>query len=92
VYDLMRHDRLVLSKDSAERLSRSLAKGVGVAPVTTDKAPAAAPVQIENKPVKAKSAETKAKGARGGKSESAGEAPAKPRAPRKPAAKPKAKE
>jgi large subunit ribosomal protein L4 len=97
VYDLMRHDRLVLSKDSAERLNRSLAKGVGIAPVTTDKAPVAAPVTIETKPVNAKSggaksAEAKTKGTRGGKSSTAGETAAKPRAPRKPAAKPKAEE
>jgi len=89
-YDLLRHDRLLLSKDAALRLNQSLAKSPAsaAAPATTDRVEtiAAAPVR-ESKPAqvaKAKAGKAAASG-KGAKGESA----AKPRAARKPAAKPK---
>jgi large subunit ribosomal protein L4 len=90
-YDLMRHDRLLLSKDAALRLNQSLAKSqasAGAAAAATDRVETVEPAPVrESKPASA----AKAKASKGAKSESA----AKPRAARKPAAKskaPKAKE
>ena len=81
-YDLLRHDRLLLSKDAALRLNRSLGRGdSGVAA-----AESSAPVPVaESKPVEA----APAKAAKSRKSEKSGSAE-KPRAARKPAAKSKA--
>jgi large subunit ribosomal protein L4 len=91
-YDLMRHDRLLLSKDAALRLNQSLAKSqvsAGAAAATTDRVEtiAAAPVH-ESKPVPAAKAKA-GKPAAGAKSAKGESAAAKPRAARKPAAKPK---
>jgi large subunit ribosomal protein L4 len=89
-YDLLRHDRLLLSKDAALRLNQSLAKSPAsaAAPATSDRVEtiATAPVR-ESKPAQA--AKVKAsKAAPSSKSEK-GESAPKPRAARKPAAKPK---
>jgi large subunit ribosomal protein L4 len=79
-YDLMRHDRLLLSKDAALRLNQSLAKGLASAAAATDRVEAIAPAPArQSKPVQAAKASKSAKG----------ESVAKPRAARKPAAKPK---
>ncbi len=95
-YDLLRHDRLLLSKDAALRLNQSLATaspGLRAAAAATDRVGtiAAAPVQ-QSKPAPA----AKAKAGKGAPSKSKKvESAAKPRAARKPAAKtkaPKAKE
>jgi hypothetical protein len=80
-YDLLRHDRLMLSKDAALRLSRSLATGAGTAKEATETA-AATPGTHEDKPVQAAPA---AEGSQARKRKNAkGEAPAKPRTPRAP--------
>jgi len=80
-YDLMRHDRLMLSRDAAVKLSHtlSLAK-TGEAPATSESA--AAPKPVEAKPAPAKSAKAASK-----------QAAKKPAAAKKekPKAKPKAK-
>jgi large subunit ribosomal protein L4 len=93
-YDLLRHDRLLLSKDAAVRLGQSLAKSPVFAGVASDRVETIAPAPVrEGRP--AESAKTRAsKAAPSGKSEKA-ESAAKPKAARKPAAKskaPKAKE
>lgn len=80
-YDLLKHDRLLLSKDAALRLNRTLGKGdaadakVAASPVTESKPAEAAPAEAGKLP----------RARKGGKAEAA----AKPRAARKPAAKPK---
>jgi large subunit ribosomal protein L4 len=87
-YDLLRHDRLLLSKDAALRLGRSLSKGSRATesgsapetPVTISSAPASEPAE---KASTSKGRSTKRAGAQG-------EVPAKPRAARKPSAKSKA--
>ncbi len=86
-YDLMRHDRLLLSKDAALRLNQSLGKGPALAAAATDRVETIAPVPAqESKPVQA----AKAKASKGATSKSAkSESGAKPQAARKPAAKPK---
>jgi large subunit ribosomal protein L4 len=53
-YDLMRHDRLILSRESAERLSRALSIEKGEAPVAAAPAP-----KVEAKPKAAKPAAEK---------------------------------
>jgi large subunit ribosomal protein L4 len=90
-YDLLRHDRLLLSKDAALRLNQSLAKppaSARAAAAATDRVEtiATAPVR-ESKPVP----EAKAKASKAAPSSKSakGESAAKPRAARKPAAKPK---
>jgi large subunit ribosomal protein L4 len=94
-YDLLRHDRLLLSKDAAQRLNQSLAKGTAAAATAsaaTDRVEtiAAAPAR-ESKPIQA----AKAKASKPSSKSAKGESSAKPRAARKPAAKsktPQAKE
>jgi hypothetical protein len=91
-YDLMRHDRLLLSKDAALRLNQSLARSqasAGAAAATTDRVEtiAVAPVR-ESKSVPAAKAKA-GKAAASAKSAKSESAAAKPRAARKPAAKPK---
>jgi large subunit ribosomal protein L4 len=90
-YDLLRHDRLLLSKDAALRLNQSLAKSpapAAAAAVASDRVEtiAAAPVR-ESKPVPV--AKAKASKAAPSSKSAKGESAAKPRAARKPAAKPK---
>jgi large subunit ribosomal protein L4 len=96
-YDLLRHDRLLLSKDAALRLNQSLAKSSTralAAAAATDRVEtiAAAPVeQSKSAPAAKAKASKAAPSSKGEKGASA----AKPRAARKPAAKtkaPKAKE
>ena len=83
-YDLLRHERIMLSKDAALHLGRTLGPGprVAVAEAQSDLVPAPAPVkpkEVTPKPAaKAKTAKAAT--------------PAKPKAPRKSTAKPKAKE
>jgi large subunit ribosomal protein L4 len=80
-YDLLRHDRLLLSKDAALRLNRSLGKAEPGAAAGSSAAAALSEIQpIQAAPAKASKARksTKTEGAE------------KPRAARKPAAKPKA--
>ena len=81
-YDLLRHERIMLSKDAALHLGRTLGPGsrTAAAAAVGDLVPAPAPLQPKaTKPV------AKAKAAKSEKAE-------KPKAPRKTAAKPKAKE
>jgi len=79
-YDLLRHDRLLLSKDAALRLNRSLGRGENGAGSSNVSAPDPA---VESKPAAPAKV---AKSRKTAKSESA----EKPRAARKPAAKSKA--
>jgi large subunit ribosomal protein L4 len=94
-YDLLRHDRLLLSKDAALRLNQSLAKSPApaAAAATADRVETIAAAPVEQ----SKSAPAaKAKASKGAPSKSKkGESAAKPRPAPKPAAKtkaPKAKE
>jgi large subunit ribosomal protein L4 len=90
-YDLLRHDRLLLSKDAALRLNQSLAKSPASAAATTDRVGtiAAAPVR-ESKPApaakgKASKAAASSEGGKGGsaaKPKAARKAPAKPKTPK----------
>jgi len=84
-YDLLRHDRIMLSKETALRLGRSLS-GAGADSAAAEEA-AAVPAAKEHAVSPPKAAE-----AAGKKAAAKKPAAAKPRAARKPAAKPKAKE
>jgi len=88
-YDLLRHERIMLSKDAALHLGRTLGPGsrTAVAAPASDLVPAPAPVQTPAGSKTAKTAKPAAK-AKAAKSETS----EKPKAPRKAAAKPKAKE
>jgi hypothetical protein len=93
-YDLLRHDRLLLSKDAALRLNQSLAKSpapAAAAPAAMDRVENIPAAPVREKPEAKAKASKAAPSAEGGK----GQPSAKPRAARKPAAKsktPKAKE
>lgn len=80
-YDLMRHDRLILSRDAAEKISRALSVVKGEAPSQNEAAPAEASAQAEG-PKRKVAPKAKAKSAKpaAGKTAKA-----------KPSAKPKAK-
>lgn len=62
-YDLMRHDRLILSRECAEKLSRALSAGNGGASVSGEAAASAAEPQ-EAAPKREAKAKTKAKSAK----------------------------
>jgi large subunit ribosomal protein L4 len=83
-YDLMRHDRLLLSKDAALRLNRSLGKSGASAVASDSNAAVAAPPATESEPAQA------SKGSRSPKAKKT-EPAGKPRAAHKSGAKPKAK-
>jgi large subunit ribosomal protein L4 len=87
-YDLMRHDRLMLSRETAIRLGRTLSsvKGPSEAPVQIEPAPAAPAKAAASEARAEKSAKTKAAPKAAKKA-----APAKAAKKEKPAAKPKAK-
>jgi len=76
-YDVLRHDRLMLSKDAALHLGRSLGFESQNGKAAEEVAPAAAAPAAQEKPKRAKAAAAKTV------------KPAKPRAAQKPAAKPK---
>ncbi len=63
-YDLLRHDRLVLSREAAAKLSRALSAVKAEAPVQIEPAPAPAQPAAESEPVKAKSSAAAARKAR----------------------------
>ena len=89
-YDLLRHDRLMLSREAAVRLSRALSavKNESEAPVQIEPAPA---VKAEaSEPAKPKAAPAKAKPQAAPKAAKKA-APAKAEEKEKPKAKPKAK-
>jgi hypothetical protein len=85
-YDLMRHDRLMLSREAAVKLSRALSANKSAEAPATSEAAAAPPTE---KPASAKVAPAKA----AAKKEAAPKAAKKPAAAKKekPKAKPKAK-
>jgi len=90
-YDLLRHDRLMLTRETAERLSRALSTNKSEAEVSTDSAAVAA-APAKKAPIEAdteKQASAKAKPAAAKKAKKA--APAKAEKKAKAAAKPKAK-
>jgi large subunit ribosomal protein L4 len=90
-YDLLRHDRLMLTRETAERLSRALSKNKSEVEASEGSAPvAAAPAKkAPSAPHTEKRASAKAKPAAAKAAKKA--APAKAEKKAKPAAKPKAK-
>ncbi len=89
-YDLLRHDRLMLSREAAVRLSRALSavKSESEAPIQIEPAPRVKPEASE--PAKEKAVPVKAKPQAAPKAAKKA-APAKAEAKEKPKAKPKAK-